>query len=235
MPKLLLIFWSFINPIFTTIVITFVFKKVGKVYTAGYPHILFTLVGMIGWTYMANVIQMAGGAMVGAQDLVKKIYFPRLYIPFSKAVAALVTLLIMFLCLGVTMLYYGVAPQSTIIYLPLFIIMAIVTALGIAIWVSALTIRFRDLIHTIPIFLRIGMFISPIAYSAKQINGWNGWIKIFYYCNPLTGVIESIRWSILGIGRLHEYTYLSFGIGILLLITGLRYFFHVERTIADLV
>lgn len=229
------VFWSFINPIFTTIVITFVFKKVGNVKTGAYPHTLFTLVGMIGWVYMSSVIQMAGTALIGAQDLVKKIYFPRLLIPLSKAIAALVNLGIMLLCLLIVMAIYGIVPSANIIYFPLFFGMAVITALGIGIWISALSIRFRDLIHTVPIFLRIAIFISPIGYSAKQIRGWDGWINLFYYCNPFTGVIESIRWSILGIGHFHPYNFLSFGIAFLLLITGLRYFFYVERTIADLI
>ena len=141
----------------------------------------------------------------------------------------------MFVCLLVVMSIYRVAPSENIIYLPFFLVMAVITALGIGLWVSALSIRFRDLIHAIPILLRVGMFITPIAYSARQINGFQGWLKFFYYWNPLTGVVESIRWSILDAHHLHHYTWMSFGIGIILFLTGLRYFFYVERNIADLI
>ena len=229
------IFWSFLNPIITTIVITFVFKKVGAVKTGGFPHTLFTLTGMIGWVYISTVIQTAGTALIGAQDMVKKIYFPRLIIPLSKALSALVSLVIMFICLFVAMYIYQIPPSPTIIYLPLFLLMAVITALGIGFWVSALSIRFRDLIHTIPILLRIGMFITPIGYSARQIRGLHGWIEFIYYFNPLTGIIESIRWSILGVKNFHPYSWISFSIGALLFLTGIFYFFKMERKIADLI
>ncbi len=226
---------SFINPIFTTIAITFIFKKVGAVKTGDFPHTLFTLVGMIGWVYISSVVQSASTSLIGAQDMIKKIYFPRIYIPLSKAVAALVSLGIMFICLLITMMIYNIAPSPNIIYLPIFLMMAVITALGVSIWISALSIRFRDLIHTVPLILRLGMFVTPIAYSAKQIGGLHGWIKFFYFFNPLVGVIESIRWSILGFGYLHQYTFISFSISVILLITGLRYFFIIERKMADII
>lgn len=227
--------WSFINPIFTTIVITFVFKKVADVNTGEMPHTLFTLVGMIGWVYVASVIQQAGSSLIGSQESIKKIYFPRVIIPFSKAIAGLLNFGIMFVCLVILLLIYGIVPSSNIIYLPFFLLMTILAGLGIGIWISALSIRFRDLTHAIPILLRIGMFISPIAYPAAQIRGWLGWINFFYYFNPLTGVIEGIRWSILGTHGLNNYIFISYGIILFLFISGLKYFFYIEHKIADII
>ena len=161
--------WAFINPIFTLVILSFVFGTVAKVDTGGVPHVIYTIAGMCGWTYFAKVFEQAGGSIIGAQNMVKKIYFPRIIIPTSKAITALIDFVIVLLCLAILMIVYKFPPASTIIYMPLFIIVAIVSGLTAGIWMSALTIRFRDFQHITPLLVRVGMYATPIALSLIHI------------------------------------------------------------------
>lgn len=225
--------WSFITPIFTVLVLTFVFKKVADIEVGEVPHTIFTMAGLIGWSYFSRVVETAGSSLIGAQQMVKKIYFPRIFIPLSKAIAALLNFVITFICLIVLMLAYGAAPSSNIVFLPFFILMAIMAGVGVSIWISALSIRFRDLIHVIPIALRLGMFVTPIAYPIREVGPK---FKLLFHLNPMTGVVEAIRWSILDSHHLHRMTtYVSFGIILILFISGIMYFNSVERRIADVI
>lgn len=225
--------WALINPIFSIIILTFVFGTVAKVGTgdSNVPHVLYTTVGMCGWTYFAAVFGEAGGSIIGAQGMVKKIYFPRLIIPLSKAITAFIDLAVVFLCITILMLYYNVVPSNNIIYLPFFVLMAIMAGLTGGIWMSAMTVRFRDFVHITPMLLRIGMYATPIAFPASAVPDK---YQLFFYMNPIAGVVEGIRWCILGGTSPGQYVYISFVIVLLLFIAGIFYFNKVQRKMADI-
>lgn len=228
--------WGFIQPVLTLAVFALLFGSGLQVDTQGIPYILFASCGLAAWTYFATVMSQAGNSIIGAQDMVQKIYFPRLVIPLSKAVVGLVDFAITLLLIFVLLLLYQYVPSPNIVFLPFFILMAIVCALGVGIWLSALTIRFRDFQHIVPFLVRFGMFFTPVAYPADIVlERLPDWAAVVYYLNPIAGVVEGFRWSILGGVPPEGFAYVSFGVVGLLLITSLYYFKKVEQTIADIV
>lgn len=222
--------WAFINPIFNLIVLSFVFGVVAKVDTNGFPQIVFTIAGLSAWTYFSTLMSEAGTSIIGAQSMIKKIYFPRLVIPLSKAISGLVDLGITLICLIFLMFTYGIVPSSNIIFLPFFILMAILSGLAGGILVSALVTRYRDFTFVVPMIVRLGLYASPVAYSASAVPEQ---YRLFYYFNPLAGVIEGFRWSILGTGSPDPFMFYSIGLVFIILFIGLYYFAQVERIMAD--
>jgi len=191
---------------------------------------------MTAWTYFAFVLNQSGNSIIGQQEMVKKIYFPRLVIPLSKAVVGFVDFLIAFAILFVLMIIYSVPPSANIAFLPVFILLTIISALAVGIWLSALTIRYRDFQHVVPFLVQFGLYATPIAYPSETIiDNLPRWGTVLYYLNPMAGVVEGFRWSVLGGAAPNSLAYLSFGVVILLFITGLIYFKRVERVMADIV
>lgn len=224
--------WAFIQPIATLLIFILIFSRVAKIDTGEVPYPIFAQSGMLAWTYFAFLISQAGSSIIGAQAMVKKIYFPRLVIPISKAIVGLIDFGISLVLLIGIGIYYQFVPSVNIVFLPLFLLLVIVGGLGIGIWVSALTVRFRDFNHVIPFMVQIGMYASPIAYAANMIPGKYQWL---YALNPMVGVIEGVRWCIIG-GNPPNLTILfSIGIMIVLFFSGIFYFKKVERVMADLI
>ncbi len=229
--------WALLNPLFTLLILAFVFGVVAKVDTglnaAGQPipHLLYTVAGMAGWAYFASLFSEAGTSIIGAQAMVKKIYFPRLIIPLSKAMTAFIDFAIVLGFMVVLMIYYGFSPTANFVFFPLFVVIAIVSGLAGGIWMSALTIRFRDFQHITPFILRLGMYATPIAYPAAAVPEK---YQILFYFNPMAGVVEGMRWSLLGGAPLHWYSYISFAAIGIMLILGLFYFKKVEKIMADI-
>ena len=229
-------FWAFLQPAATLLIFTVVFGRAIKVDTGGIPYPLFAITGMTAWTYFAFVLNQSGNSIIGAQEMVKKIYFPRLVIPLSKAVVGFVDFAIAFLILGVMMLYYGFTPSGNILYLPLFIVLTIISALAVGIWLSALTIRYRDFQHVVPFLVQFGLYATPTAYPAETIiKNLPDWAVVIYYLNPMAGVVEGFRWSVLGGAAPSDYAYISFTLIAVLFISALFYFRKVERVMADIV
>lgn len=224
--------WAFIQPAATLTIFTLVFGKVAKVNTGDIPYPLFALCGMVAWNYFSNVMGGAGSSIIGAQGMVKKIYFPRLVIPLSKAVTALVDLGIVGIFLIGVMFYYGIYPTATIIYFPLFLSLAILSGLTAGIWLSALTVRYRDFQHLIPFAVQFGMYATPIAYPASLVPEH---LQFWYFINPMAGVVEGFRWTLLGGEMPGVLTFLSASIVIVLFVLGLFYFRKVEKVMADIV
>ncbi|MFK7936378.1 MAG: ABC transporter permease [Saprospiraceae bacterium] len=224
--------WGVINPLLTLLILSFVFGVVAQVPTNGTPHLVYTLTGLCAWTYFAQVVGEAGTSIVGAQDMVQKIYFPRLIIPLSKAVTALIDLVIVLGLLAILLVIYQIPLTPKIIWLPLFILLAILCGLAGGIWLSALTIRFRDFRFITPLLLRLGMFATPIAYPTSAVPES---YQFLFYLNPMAGVVDGFRWSILGGTPPHDWAWLSFSLLFLLFVTGLIYFNSVEREIADII
>ena len=224
--------WAFVQPLVQLIILTFVFGKVVNVDTGNIPHPLFTLAGMCSWTYFALVVQQSGSSIIGAQDMVKKIYFPRLIIPLSKAIIGFIDYGITLVFLIVLLVYYDFIPSANILYLPIFILLTIMAGLGAGIWISALTIRYRDFQYVIPFVLQFGLYATPIAYPVELVPEK---FLLLFHLNPMSGIVEGFRWSVVGGNPPETYAFLSFGVSILLFLTGIRYFKKAEQTIADLI
>ena len=228
--------WAFIQPFATLIIFVIVFGKAVKVDTGDVPYPLFVIMGITAWSYFSYVVTQSGTALITSQEMVKKIYFPRLIIPLSKAIVGFVDYGISFCFMVVLMIYYGFAPSSNIIYMPIFILLTIVASLTIGIWLSALTIRYRDFQHVIPFIVQFGLYVTPIAYPSETVvNNIPSWAVPIYFCNPMAGVVEGFRWSVLGGNMLNSYSLLSFVLIFILFITGLFYFKKVEKTMADII
>ncbi len=225
--------WAFINPIFSILILSFVFGTIAKVGTgdANVPHILYTTAGMCGWTYFSAVLGGAGNSIIGAQNMVKKIYFPRLVIPLSKAITSFIDLAIVLLCIALLMLFFQILPTENILYLPFFLLMAIIAGLAGGIWMSALTVRFRDFVHITPLLLRVGMYATPIAFPASAVPEK---YQLLFYLNPMAGVVEGVRWSIIGGTPPSPYAYISFVVICFIFIGGIYYFNSVQRKMADI-
>lgn len=228
--------WAFIQPIVTLIILTVVFGKIAKVDTGAVPHALFTTCGLITWTYFAYVMTNSGKSIIESQNMIKKIYFPRLVIPLSKAVVGLIDVGVTILILILLMLWYGITPAGTVWLAPVFLFVGMIAALAVGIWLSALTIRFRDFQHIIPFMVQLGMFVTPVAYPAsKASEQLPEWAMSIYYLNPMAGVVHGFRWSIFGGEPPENQMYISFAMIFVLFITSLMYFKRVEDEIADFV
>lgn len=228
--------WAFVQPALTLTIFTLVFSKAAKVDTGDIPYPVFAIAGMSAWSYFAFVMSQSGNSIIGAQGMIKKIYFPRLVIPLSKAVVGLVDFFIVMIFLCVIMAYYRFVPSGKILFLPVFVLINLLSALGVGIWLSALTVRYRDFTHIIPFAVQFGLYATPIAYpSSLVINAMPDWVATLYFLNPMAGVVEGYRYSILGSGMITGLSYLSFFIVFMIFVSGLYYFKKVERVMADIV
>lgn len=228
--------WAILQPLITLLIFTLVFGRFVQVDTGGIPYPVFALCGMVAWAYFSFVMSQSGNSIIGAQEMIKKIYFPRLVIPLSKAVVGLVDFLIAFLLLFALLIYYGVPVSSNLGLLPLFLLLLLVSSLSVGIWLSALSIRFRDFQHITPFAVQIGLYVTPIAFpSGAVIANLPDWGVFLFYLNPMAGIVEGFRWSILGEGSLHTVSFISYGMVFLFFVTGLIYFRRVERVMADIV
>lgn len=228
------VLWAVLQPLFTLVIFTVVFGRAVGVdkQIPGIPYALYAACGMSAWTYFAFVMNQAGNSIIGAQGMIQKIYFPRLIIPLSKAVVGLVDFGISLLLVLALMLWYGFVPSRDTIFLPFYILMTIVAALAVGIWLSALTIRYRDFQQIVPFMVQFGLYATPIAYPATMVPEQYRWL---FYLNPMAGVVEGFRWSLLGTAAPDPLAWLSFGFTMLLFLSGLFYFRQVERIMADIV
>lgn len=227
--------WALVQPVLTVLILSLVFGRFIGVETA-VPHLLFTVAGSCLWTYFAYVMSNSGNSIVASQEMVKKIYFPRLIIPVSKAAVGFIDFGICILILIFLLFYYGIVPNSTAPMALVFILMGIVAALGVGIWLSALTVRYRDFQHVIPFLVQIGLYITPIAYPAEfATRQMPDWAAKIYYLNPMTGVIQGFRWSLFGGTPPGNYIYITAITILAIFISGLWYFKRVESEMADYV
>jgi lipopolysaccharide transport system permease protein len=228
--------WALLQPLVTILILNMVFGRFVNVDTGDIPHVLFTICGMISWTFFSFVMSNSGNSLITEQNMIKKVFFPRLIIPLSKAVVGLVDFTMTFIILIVAMIYFKQKPSINIVFLPLFILATIVASLSIGIWLSALTIRFRDFQHIVPFLVQLGLYITPVAYPAEfAIKTLPPWLATIYYLNPMTGIIEGFRWSVLGTAPPNMYSFISLFIVVILFISGLFYFKKLEKTMADII
>lgn len=224
--------WAIINPVVSVLLLYFVFGIVIKVDTGGIPPLLYTMTGICSWNYFARVVGEAGSSIIGAQSLVKKVYFPRILIPLAKAISAILDLIIVLILLLIMLMVYQVSFRWQMLMIIPLSIMTVFSGIAFGVWVASLTIRFRDFSHIIPLVLRIGMFLSPIAYGAALVPAEYRWA---FNLNPLAGIIEGFRWALLGTD-FNSMSLLSSSLVIcLVLIGGVWYFLRLDKYIADIV
>jgi lipopolysaccharide transport system permease protein len=224
--------WAVINPLISILLLFVVFNVIVKVDTEGVPPLLFMVSGLCAWNYFSKVVSEAGMSIVGAQALVKKIYFPRLVIPMAKAISGLVELVVTLILLFILMIYYRYQVDIKVLLLIPCIMLVFFIGLGSGIWVAALTIRYRDFHYIVPVLLRIGIFASPIAYGTKLVPHGYKWIVSL---NPLTGIIDGFRYALFGIPLDFEIFITSLSISLIILISGVIYFLRMEKYIADII
>jgi lipopolysaccharide transport system permease protein len=223
--------WAVINPLFTLLILTFVFGTVAKIQVPGVPHAIFTLSGLLAWNYISTVMQEGGNSIVGAQNMISKIYFPRIIIPLTKVLGGLIDFIVTFVFLLILLPFYGFIPSSNIVYFPIFTLLIILTGSSIAIWLSALTIRFRDFQYVTPFIVRVGMYLTPIAYPASLVPEK---FKTIFSLNPLVGVIEGTRWCFIGGDFPLQELIFSVMTVLFLMFSGVLFFRNAERVIVDI-
>jgi lipopolysaccharide transport system permease protein len=225
--------WAVIQPLLTMVIFSVIFGQLAKLPSDGIPYPVFSYAALLPWQLFAGALQRAGTSLVGNSNLITKVYFPRLVIPISAVAAGLVDFGISFVVLLGLMAFYGNTPTWAILTLPLFVLLAALTALAVGLWLSALNVQYRDVQHMIPFLVQAWMYASPVAYSAGLIPG--GPWRIIYGLNPLAGVIQGFRWALLGAAPPDELMAVSVIIVIVLLVSGLFYFRRMEKTFADVV
>jgi len=225
--------WAILQPFLTMIVFSIFFGGLAKVPSDGVPYPIFSYAALLPWTLFSKALQDASRSLVSSANIISKVYFPRLILPLSSTLAGLVDFVIALVVLVGMMFFYGIQPTANTWTLPLFVLLALITAIGVGLWLSALNVMYRDVGYIIPFLTQFWMYITPIAYPASMVpDQW----KFLYALNPLTGVVEGFRWALLGTGAGPSYTLLiSASIAILLTISGLFYFRRMERKFADMV
>lgn len=227
--------WAVLQPVVTLLILSLVFGRFVGVETE-VPHILFTVTGMSIWTYFSYVMTNSGNSIIANQGMVKKIYFPRMIIPLSKAVVGFIDFGISLLIMIVLMIYYGIAPSSNVWLAPAFLLLGVLAALSVGIWLSALSVRFRDFQHVVPFMVQIGLYITPIAYPAEfATQQLPKWASTLYFLNPMAGVVQGFRWAMFGGEAPGNLIYVSVLMVLIILISGLFYFKKVEDEMADYV
>lgn len=225
--------WAVLQPLTTMAIFTALFSRVANISSDGVPYPIFALAGLLPWTYFSQAIGRSGTSLVSNAGLVTKVYFPRLAIPLSSVIAPLVDFAVTLGVLIVMMVYYGIAPSGRMLAMPLFLLICMATALAISLWLSALCVKYRDVGVVIPFLVQVWLYASPIAYPASVVpESW----RFAYSLNPIVGVIEGFRWSLVGTTRPDEAGLaVSMSVVLALLFGGLVYFRKTEQTFADIV
>ena len=225
--------WAIIQPFCTMLVFSIFFGRLAKMPSDGIPYPIFSYAGLVPWMFFASGLSQSSNSLVGSANLITKVYFPRLTIPISTVLSGVVDFALSFLVLLAMMLYYGVKPTWNILWLPLFLLLALVTALGVGLWLSALNVQFRDVRYVVPFITQFWMFATPIAYPSSLLH--EPW-RTVYGLNPMVGVVEAFRWALLGSStRPGPIIAVSVIAAVAILIGGAFYFRRMEKTFADVV
>jgi lipopolysaccharide transport system permease protein len=226
--------WALIQPLLLMVILTFVFGRLAKLPSDGIPYSLLVLCGLLPWFFFSQAFSSASSSLIGNANMVSRIYFPRMLIPLSAVAVCLVDFAITFGLLIVYALMSGVLPDWRVIALPGFLLLAISTAVGAGLWIAALNVKYRDFRYVVPYLVQIGMYVSPVGFSSVLVpEKW----RIVYALNPMVGVIDGFRWSLLG-GRTELFLpglFLSVLLSLGLLVSGIAYFRKTERHFADLI
>ncbi len=225
--------WAILQPLLMMLMFTLVFGRLAGVPSEGLPYPVFACAALLPWNYFAQAVSRCGSSLVGNANLVSKVYFPRLIVPLSAAAAPLVDLAVSLGLLLALVAWYGITPSWGLLTLPLFLALAVFTALSVGIWLAALNVRYRDVGHVIPFLVQFWMFATPVAYPLGLVpSPW----RPFFRLNPMTGVVEGFRWALVG-GKGYDLVAVAsgFAVALVLLVSGILYFHRVEDTLVDVI
>jgi lipopolysaccharide transport system permease protein len=225
--------WAVIQPFLTMLIFSLFFGKLAHIPSGGLPYPIFYYSALLPWMYFASSLQNATNKIVENQNVITKVYFPRLILPISGTVSGLVDFGISFLMFVAIMIYYRIHPGWAILMLPVFLLLAVLTALGVGLWLSALNAIYRDVRYIVPFLVQFWMFASPVVYPSSLVPTKWRWL---YGLNPMAGVIEGFRWSLTGTGDPPNRMLLVSSVAVVgVLLGGLMYFQKMETTVADVV
>ena len=225
--------WAVVRPVFSVLIYTLVFGKVAKLSSSGLPYPLFTLCGVVAWSFFAASLTQSTVSLLGNTNLITKVYFPRLAIPIASLGRGIVDFAISFVLLGLLMTIYGTALSWNALFFPLFLVMGLSATLGIGLYLSALSVKYHDLKHAIPFLVQMWFWVTPVAYGLENIPQRFAFI---FYLNPMTWIIQGFRWSLLGVGDMNWGKILITGlVALLVLLGGIFYFRRVESGFADVI
>jgi lipopolysaccharide transport system permease protein len=225
--------WALIQPLLSTLIFTLVFSYLAKVPSDGLPYPLFAFAAILPWSLFARSLERSTLSVVTEGGLIKKVYFPRLIIPIAATFVNLVDFAVGLVILVGMMLWYQIVPPWTLVFLPLFVGLALMTALSVSLWLSALNVKYRDVASVVPLMTQLWMFASPVLYPASLVPES---MRSYYGLNPMAGVIEGFRWAVLGKAA-PDWGMVAVSLGVVaaLLVGGVMFFRRVERTFADLI
>jgi lipopolysaccharide transport system permease protein len=224
--------WAIIQPLFMMIIFTFFFGNLAQIPSENVPYPLFVLAGLLPWTLFSEGLTRSTMSTVQNANIMTKVYFPRIIMPISGVLSPLVDFAVSISILVVMMAYYGFVPTLNVVFLPLFILLALATSLGVGLWLSALNVKYRDFQYTVPFIIQLWLFASPVVYPASLLPES---VRFLYGLNPMAGVIEGFRWALLGTGTPSGLVLVSVTVVIALLISGGFYFRRMEQYYADIV
>jgi lipopolysaccharide transport system permease protein len=225
--------WAIIQPFCTMVVFSLFFGKLAKIPSDGIPYPIFCYAALVPWSFFESGLNLSSNSLVGSANLIKKVYFPRLAIPIATVLSGVVDFVLAFAVLLGMMIYYGIMPTANVIWLPLLLLLAMVTALGVGLWLSALNVQYRDVRYVLPFITQIWLFSTPIAYSSTLIAPrW----RVVYGLNPMAGVVEGFRWALLGTDTAPGPMIIVSSLAAAsLLVSGAYYFRRMEKNFADVV
>lgn len=229
------VLWAVLRPFLTMLVFTLIFSRVAKLPTEGNaPYPLLVFAAMLPWTLFSNALAESSGSLIANSNLIGKVYFPRLIVPAATLVAAFIDFLISFVILAGLMVYYRFSPDWHVIFLPGFILLALLASLGPGLWITALNVKYRDFRYIIPFVVQFGLYLSPVGFSSRVVPAqW----RLLYSVNPIVGIIDGFRWALLG-GNSDIYLpgfLLSLAVTAFFLWLGISRFRKMEKTFADLI
>lgn len=225
--------WAIIQPFATMVVFSLFFGRLAGVPSDGLPYPVFAYAALVPWTFFANGVTLSTQSLVGSQNLIRKVYFPRLAIPIAAVLSGLVDFVLAFGILLLMLLYFGIVPGPQALLLVPLLLLATITSLGVGFWLSALNVKYRDIGYITPFLVQFWLFATPIAYPSSLLG--EPW-RTLYGLNPMAGVVEGFRWALLGTSSAPGgLVFVSALASLLLLVSGAFYFRHMERTFADFV
>jgi lipopolysaccharide transport system permease protein len=224
--------WAIIQPVLTMIIFSIFFGRLARVPSDGVPYPIFSYVALLPWQLFASSLSQSANSLVNSANLMRKVYFPRLIVPMASVLGSTVDFCIAFVVLIGLMLWYRLPPTGGVVLLPLFLVLALVTALGAGVWLSALNVQYRDIRYVVPFLVQFWLFATPVIYPSSMIS--EQW-RTLYSLNPMVGVIEGFRWALLGTAFPGTALLISATVAIIELVGGIFHFRRVEDTFADIV
>lgn len=227
------VFWALVQPLFTMVVFSVIFGQLARIPSGGVPYPVFSFAALLPWQYFSAAVANASNSLVSNASLISKVYFPRLAIPLAGVLPSVVDFFMSLLVLFGMMLYYGLYPSGRIVWIVPLLLMAVITSLGVGLWLSALNVWYRDIRNLVPFLMQALLYASPVVYPSAMVPArW----QALYGLNPMAGIIEGFRWALLGTETFPwSLLIVSVPVSLLVLVSGLVYFRSTERTFADVV